>query len=132
MLEQWATVRRGAVAHASVLAFLLRYGNPKPNEPLSEAYERVNESQGWKSYRAIMPPYLTIIEYEEKFSPNGRGSVIEIGEVLRHLFVPNLPGSNEKAKLSAIFESAPPWLIWFTFADYTAAVLDLKCQTSQA
>ena len=25
-----------------------------------------------------------------------------------------------------MFKSAPPWLIWFTFADYTAKLLDLK------
>ncbi len=73
-----------------------------------------------------MPPKLKFVEYDEQFTPEGRGAVIEIGEVLRHLFVSSLPGSNEKAKLNAIFKSAPAWLIWFTFADYTAAVLGLE------
>lgn len=46
--------------------------------------------------------------------------------MLRHLFVARLPGRTEKDKLNAIFKSAPPWILWFTFADYTAAVLDLE------
>jgi hypothetical protein len=95
-------------------------------EPLSEACKRVTESEGWRLYRETMPPRGKFIGVAEDFKPYSRDTVAEIGEVLRHLFVPFLPGINEKAKLNAIFESAPPWLIWLTFADYTAAVLDLK------
>jgi len=32
----------------------------------------------------------------------------------------------EKEKLEQVFASAPPWLIWFTFADYTAELLGLS------
>src|SRR6516164_5057351 len=124
--ERWRKIRHGAVTHAAGLAFLLRYGEPRLGEPLSAACQRVAESEGWKLYRETMPPRSKFIKYEEHFAPHGRGSVMDIGEVLRHLFISTLPGVDEKAKLNAIFKSAPAWLIWFTFADYTAAVLGLK------
>jgi hypothetical protein len=34
-------------------------------------------------------------------------------------------GNDEREKLNLIFASAPAWLIWFTFADYTAKLLNL-------
>ena len=34
-------------------------------------------------------------------------------------------GADEKEKLDAVFASSPPWLIWFTFGDYTAELLSL-------
>jgi hypothetical protein len=40
--------------------------------------------------------------------------------------ISSFPGVNEKAKLDAVFKVAPPWLLWFTFADYTAAMLGLE------
>jgi hypothetical protein len=105
---------------------LLRYGEPQIGEPLEEACQRVTKSDAWKEYQAIIPGLMTSIGYEDRFAPWGRGSVVEIGEVLRHLFVSRLPGRSEKEKINAILQSAPPWIIWFTFADYTAAVLDLE------
>jgi hypothetical protein len=39
--------------------------------------------------------------------------------------ISSFPGVDEKAKLNAVFKSAPAWLLWFTFADYSAAVLGL-------
>ena len=47
------------------------------------------------------------------------------GMPLRHVIIANFPGVGEKDKLDAVFASAPPWLIWFTFADYTAKLLGL-------
>ena len=44
---------------------------------------------------------------------------------IRHAVISILPGRDEKAKLNAAFASAPPWLIWSTFGDYTAALLGL-------
>src|SRR5947207_3472934 len=123
--ERWEKVRRGALNHAVVLGFLLRYGEPQVGGPLVEACRRVTESDAWKEYQAIIPPVMAPI-CEDRFAPYDRGSVVETGEVLRHLFVSRLPGRTEKEKLNAILQSAPPWLIWFTFADYTAAVLDLE------
>lgn len=37
-----------------------------------------------------------------------------------------LPGANETDKLNAIFELAPPWLLWFTHGDVHGEVLGLK------
>jgi hypothetical protein len=124
--ERWERVRRGALNHAVMLGFLLRYGEPQIGEPLEEACRRVTESNAWNQYQRIIPPNMTLVGCEDQFAPYSRGAVVEIGEVLRHLFVSRLSGRTEKDKLNAIFKSAPPWIIWFTFADYTAAVLDLE------
>src|SRR5262249_12398673 len=61
----------------------------------------------------------------QPFDPYTRNSVFVIGVSLRHVVISSFPGVDEKAKLNAVFKSAPPWLLWFTFADYTAAVLGL-------
>jgi hypothetical protein len=102
----------------------------KISSRLARGVRRVTESDGWKEYEEIIPPQMTLIDYKELFAPHDRGQVVEIGEVLRHLFVSRLPGRTEKEKLNSIFRTAPPWLIWFTFADYTAAVLDLNGQSA--
>ena len=49
--KKWDSIRDGAVEHAAVLAFLIRYGKPKSREPLSEACQRVTESKAWKALR---------------------------------------------------------------------------------
>ena len=36
-----------------------------------------------------------------------------------------LRGATAKEKLQSLFSSAPPWLIWFTFAVLTGGILDL-------
>ena len=103
-------LRNGAVAHAAVLAFVMRYGNPQIGEPLSEACRRVAESEVCKA----------------SFEPYSRDSVTLMGHPLRHILLATFPGADEKDKLNCVFNSAPPWLIWFTFADYTAKLLDLN------
>jgi hypothetical protein len=64
-------------------------------------------------------------------SPTYRGSYERAGACLtgqffRHELIARFSGATEKDKLQEVFASAPPWLIWFTFADYTAAVLGLS------
>jgi hypothetical protein len=103
-------LRNGAVAHAAVLAFVMRYGNPQIGEPLSEAWRRVAESGAWKG----------------SFEPYSRDDVFLIGHPLRNVLLATFPGADERDKLNRVFKSAPPWLIWFTFADYTAKLLDLN------
>jgi hypothetical protein len=49
-----------------------------------------------------------------------------IGPAPRHLIISTYSGADEKQKLEAAFALAPPWLLWFTFADYTAKLLDLR------
>ena len=108
--QQLRNLRRGAVAHAAVLAFVMRYGNPQIGEPLSEAWRRVAESEVGKG----------------SFEPYSRDRVFLMGLHLRHILLATFPGADEKDKLNCVFKSAPPWLIWFTFADYTAKLLDLN------
>ena len=130
--EQWQRIRRGAVLHATVLAFLIRHGKPKIEEPLSNACQRVSESKVWKAFRdehfpsPPAPHRYARVRPGRPFEPYSRDSVVVIGEYLRHLVISSFPGVDEKAKLNAVFRSAPPWLLWFTFADYTAAVLGLE------
>ena len=69
--QQLQNLRHGAVAHAAVLAFVLRYGNPQIGEPLSEACRRVAESEAWNA----------------SFEPYSRDSVILMGDPLRHIFL---------------------------------------------
>jgi hypothetical protein len=49
-----------------------------------------------------------------------------IGDPLRHVLLSTLSGADEKDKLNRVFKSAPPWLLWFTFADYSAKLLGLS------
>jgi len=121
----WRRVCHGAVAHATVLAFLIRYGNPQMEEPLSEACRRVAESEAWKACCEKFPETCRHCRDEYPFEPYGRNRVSVIGYPLRHVLISTLPGTDEKDKLNGIFKSAPPWLIWFTFADYTAKLLGL-------
>ena len=53
-------------------------------------------------------------------------SVNIIGIALRHVIISEYSGADEKQKLEAALASAPPWLLWFTFADYSAKLLNLK------
>jgi hypothetical protein len=134
----------GAVGHASILAFLIRCGNPKIDEPLSCACQRFSESDTWKACCEMFPQFLSGRPDERSFKPYNRDRVIIIGWILRHVILCNFPkddgylgidsfpgvdsfpGIDEKERLDAVFGSAPPWLIWFTFGDYTAKLLGLR------
>ena len=41
---EWKLLYVGAAAHAAIIAFLVRYGAPEFGEPLSDACQRVSES----------------------------------------------------------------------------------------
>ena len=49
----------------------------------------------------------------------------EVARIVRQAVMSDLPGSSEDEKFQNLFSSAPPWLIWFTFADFTAGLLGL-------
>jgi hypothetical protein len=123
--QQLLKVRRGAITHATVLALLVRYGNPQLGEPLSCACARVTESELWVLFRQKFPPDRTIYpdDFEYSFEPFTRDRVTIIGDALRHVSIATFPGANEKEKLNRVLRSAPPWLLWFTFADYSAKLL---------
>jgi len=124
--RQWQEIRRGAVAHATVLALLVRYGNPRLGEPLSCAGGRVAKSEFWGLFCQKFPPDRTIYpaDFEHSF-PFTRDQVLIIGDQLRHVTIATFPGADEKEKLNRVLRSAPPWLLWFTFADYSAKLLGL-------
>jgi hypothetical protein len=138
---------RHAAAHAAVLAFVIRYGDPEIGEPLSCAWERfINtdvwkgccdkweamelEQLGdeWKKYGDKTPPGNRFLFLRRTYlgTPYDRNGTILSGEFLRHELIARFAGATEKEKLEQVFASAPPWLIWFTFADYTAELLGLS------
>ena len=45
-----ASILGGGAAHAAVLAFLIRYGNPELGEPLEWAIQRCAEATAWKEH----------------------------------------------------------------------------------
>jgi hypothetical protein len=95
------------------LGALTLYGNPKEDEPLSEAWQRCMErfpNQRLKECKGLLI--------------NGTYALYAAG-IVRERVIAELPGSTEKEKFQNLFSSAPPWLIWFTFGDLTAAFLDL-------
>jgi hypothetical protein len=57
------------------------------------------------------------------FADDSRNGVFVINMELRHALLERFSGSNEKEKLEKVFASAPPWLVWFAFGDYTAKCL---------
>ncbi len=128
--QNWKETIRGAANHAAVLAFLIRHGKPHIDEPLSAAFERCAQSPAWKDccdeFPSLLPGYKYLpVKSPGRFEPHSSGHVSIIGERLRHVIVTTYPGADEKQKLEAALASAPPWLLWFTFSDYSAKLLNL-------
>jgi hypothetical protein len=122
--QEWQRTLRGAAAHAAVLAFLIRYGNPQIDESLERATQRCAEAAAWKECCDAFPEELHT--GPDGFKAHDRDSVFIIGETLRHFVISSFPGSDEKQKLDRVFAAVPPSLLWFTFADYTAALLGAR------
>ena len=142
--DQWKT-RVRAAEHAASLAFLIRYGDPKIGEPLSYAWQRFEDTDVWKQYcdkwdelkfgrlddewkmysERADNRFAYISRSHRTSSPFSRDGVTIIGEYLRHELLERFSGSDEKEKLERVFASAPPWLVWFAFGDYTAKLLGL-------
>ena len=120
--RKWLSTLQGTVANAAIFAFLIRYGNPQIGEPLSRACQRVSESDAFRLC-CEKSPHLKYLQY--RFEPHNRDRVLILGTHLRHAVIGTFRGADEKEKLDAVFELAPPWLIWFAFGDYTAALLGL-------
>ena len=145
--KEWQWIRQGAAANAAVLAFVIRYGDPKIGEPLSRAWERFINSHvwaeccdnweameleqlgnKWNEYGVKTPPGSRFVWGPRPYrgSPHSRNGVFLRGAYLRHELIARFSGATEKQKLEGVFASAPPWLIWFAFADYTAELLGLS------
>jgi len=111
-----------ATAHAACLAFISRYGRPEIGEPLWRACKRVEASEAWEECCQNFPVSLGEIAYA--FRPYS--DFLWLAMPIRHCLIHLFPGDNEKDKLNRVFESAPPWLLWFTCADHTARRLGLR------
>jgi hypothetical protein len=109
-----AQIRDSAISHAIGLGALILYGNPKEDEPLSDAWQRCIELfpglERWKANKRCM---------------SGEGYAREVANIVGDKVKAELPGATKKEKFPNLFSSAPPWLIWFTYADLTGAILNL-------
>ena len=109
-----AVLTEQALAHAVNLSVLIAYGDPKIDEPLSSAWQRCGNNPA-------NPDGLLALA-----RPPFNEAAAKTAVIFRELLIPSLPGADEKEKLDAVFASAPPWLIWFTFGDFTADTLGLR------
>ena len=142
--HQWQMTRVGAVGHAASLAFLIRYGDPRIGEPLSCAWQRFMDTEVWKQhcdkwneleigrlgderkeYGESTPKDNRLASSADRALPFSRDGAFVLSMELRHELLERFSGSNEKEKLEKVFESAPPWLVWFAFGDFTAKLLGL-------
>ena len=97
MAQQLRNLHRGVVAHATALALLVRYGNPRLGEPLSCAGERIAKSELWGLFCQKFPPDRTVYPDDFEYSfPFTRDQVTIIGDQLRHVSIATFPGPMRK------------------------------------
>jgi hypothetical protein len=122
-LKQW--VKHCASLHAISLGALILYGNPNVDEPLGDAWQRCSSRF----------PILQRVYQFRSLNLSDQSFAEEIAQIVRKDVMSDLPGTTEAEKFQNMFFSAPPWLIWFTFATVTAKFLgfalpDLSSVTS--
>jgi hypothetical protein len=119
------SVRENALVHTANLSALILYGKPKIDEPLSLAWRRCLDSAEWQKRRE---KYGGWDEYGRDTcgDPFVSHGATRIAKYFRDHFLPDLPGADEVEKFSLIFNKAPPWLLWFTYADANARILGIK------
>jgi hypothetical protein len=108
-----ARLKDHATLHAIGLGALVLYGKPNLQEPLSDAWQRCSER--FPDLERFLKAKLSSPELQ----------AMTIADIVRRDVLSDLPGSSEKEKFQSLFSSAPPWLLWFTFADFTAYQLGL-------
>jgi len=89
--KEWQSTLRGAAAHAAVLAFLIRYGNPRIHEPLECATLRCAESAAWKECcHEFNLDYINLQGEGYRFPAHDRDSVSGMicASPLCNLFIP--------------------------------------------
>jgi hypothetical protein len=120
--KAWAArARKDALIHAANFSLILLYGEPKIGEPLVKAWERCREST---APELSCEAFQRIAKHNNPFDDELDVELIAI--YFRRNILKTLPGESELQKLGAIFETAPPWYIWFTWARVTADVLDFE------
>lgn len=110
-----------AASYLAYIAFLVRNGAPKIDEPLVEACHRVEKSEEWHELCEMFPNAFEPTEY---MFPPSRG-LTHYAWATRRGLIWFFPGESEKDTLSRALGTAPPWLIWFTFADHGIRTLGL-------
>jgi hypothetical protein len=94
-----AVLRKEAFEIMASLGLLTLYGDPKIDEPLSNAWQRCVESKAWKEGLEKDPDFGKDLQS----TPFNYG-VGYIASYFRKYFLPELPGANETDKLNAIFD----------------------------
>jgi hypothetical protein len=97
-----------AMVHAINLGFIIVFGKPKIAEPLSRAWQRCLER--YPDFSGIDP-----------FRDWSRALMASL--TCKDAVLSSFTGKDEKEKCAALFATAPPWLLWFTHADFTAGML---------
>jgi hypothetical protein len=124
--EMDEVLRSEAFVSVANLSLLILYGNPKIEEPLSNAWQRCVESKAWKECLEKHPDIGEYRGYREYITPFDDLGAMYIAKYCRKYFIPDLPGADETAKLNAIFKMAPPWLLWFTHGDVFGRLIGLE------
>ena len=122
-LEQKATacIYDDALRHAANLCLIIRFGDPRIDEPLSSAWGRCCKS-AFPELSDDVSLENKLKDYLSLFDDFGARSIATY--ITQHV-LPRLPGTDLKEKFASIFADAPPWLLWFTWADLTTGALDL-------
>jgi hypothetical protein len=116
--------RRDSFVIVANICLLVLYGKPKLEESLVAAWERCLSSSAWQSRPEEYGGFNACgREAGTPFDFCGSGHV---AEYFRKYFLPDLPGTDKIGKLSSIFETAPPWLLWFTHGDFCARILGIR------
>jgi hypothetical protein len=122
--ETRAKAREWSFIVAANLALLLLYGDPKISEPLTDAWQRCLQSEGWKELRARHPDPILVYGFYEA-TPFDNAGAKALADYFRQYILPILPDADDTAKLNAVFANAPRWLLWFTHMDVMGHVLGL-------
>jgi hypothetical protein len=122
-LEQKAAARiyNDALTHAANLSLIILFGDPRIEEPLSSAWGRCCKSASPELCDDVSQENM-LKDYISPF--DGLGACCN-ADFFRQRVLPRLPGTDLKEKFASIFAAAPPWLLWFTWADLTTGELDL-------
>ena len=118
-LEISRLIYRDAEIQPANFSLIVLFGDPQIDEPLTSAWERCRNSRS---------PEL-LHEQENMLSylgpPFDRQGAHWSAHVFQHHVMPNLP-ANVQEKFTPIFDRAPLWLIWFTWADATMEALAIE------
>jgi hypothetical protein len=119
-------MRNFAFRKLANLALLILHGDPKIDQPLSAAWQRCRESAAWKGCLNKHPDFGDYGRYEDYYTPFTRLGEMYIAAYFSRYFLPNIRGADVTDKLDVIFETAPPWLLWFTYGDVYACIFGVK------